>query len=208
MNSSPPRPYVGVDEAGRGPAMGPVVVGMVVWTGKGVPDDLPLRDSKKLSPSVRRKAARRLEQTVRHRVLSIPAWCLARESLSLPQLEARVILRGLREFPGVPAVCDLLENGDTSHDWLRHHDPRREFVFEPKAEDAYPGVAAASILAKVHRDRAMEAIGERFGEVGSGYPSDPSTRDWLKRWSRRDEAWPSFVRTGWSTVRRLEESVT
>lgn len=208
MNRPVAGAYVGIDEAGRGPALGPLVVGMVVWTGDGAPEDVPLRDSKKLSPTVRREAAEHLQETVRHRVLSVPAWCLSRASLSLPQLEARVILEGLRELPDLPTVCDLLESGDTSHNWLRHHAPRRTFTFEQGAEDVYPGVAAASILAKVHRDRAMASIGDRFGEVGSGYPSDPATRDWLERWSRREEGWPSFVRTGWSTVRELERSVS
>lgn len=200
--------YIGVDEAGRGPALGPLVVGLVVWDNPDLPDHVKLADSKELSPDVRRRTAAVLEERVRYRVLSIPAWWLDRASASLPQLEARVIRDGLTHLPGCPTVCDLLENGTTSHNWLRHHAPRRTFSFEPRAEQKYSGVAAASILAKVNRDRAMERLSERWGSLGSGYPSDPSTRCWLESWADRKRPWPPFVRTRWSTVQKLEDGST
>lgn len=188
--------------------LGPLVVGMVVWTGGEVPEGVRLRDSKKLTPAARERAAAFLREKFTCRVLSLPAWCLVRESLSLPRLEARVIRDGLRELPPGRAVCDALENGTTSHEWLRRQVPGRDVTFESGADDTYPGVAAASILAKVQRDRAMQAHGERWGEVGSGYPSDPSTRAWLERRASRGCDWPPFVRTHWSTVRRLEDALT
>jgi ribonuclease HII len=49
-----------------------------------------------------------------------------------------------------------------------------------KADERIPVVAAASIVAKVVRDRSIEYLRAAYGEFGSGYPSDPVTRAWLK----------------------------
>jgi ribonuclease HII len=76
-----------------------------------------------------------------------------------------------------------------------------ELIIEPKADLNYPVVGAASIFAKVLRDRAIAEL----GEVGSGYPSDPKTRAWLKGFFIRGEELPASVRTRWGTIAKLRE---
>jgi ribonuclease HII len=80
-----------------------------------------------------------------------------------------------------------------------------EWTIEPKADATFAIVGAASIFAKTHRDAALETIRRRWGDLGSGYPSDPKTRAWLRRWSDSGAPWPSFVRTRWATVRDLAQ---
>jgi len=79
--------------------------------------------------------------------------------------------------------------------------PIPAFTIEPKADLTYPVVGAASIGAKLLRDARIAAL----GPVGSGYPSDPVTRDWIAGFLKRGEALPSSVRTRWGTIDKLRQ---
>lgn len=83
-------------------------------------------------------------------------------------------------------------------------DPAIEIVAENRAESRYPVVAAASIVAKVVRDRAMEALHLRYGDIGWGYPAEAKTRAFLARCCTQG-AFPPCVRTRWATVQRLKQ---
>ena len=74
-------------------------------------------------------------------------------------------------------------------------------IVEPKADHTYAIVGAASIFAKTERDAEITAL----GAVGSGYPSDPKTRNWLMGFIERDEAFPPCVRTRWGTIEKLRQ---
>lgn len=71
------------------------------------------------------------------------------------------------------------------------------------AEKKYPAVAAASILAKVERDKEIERLKRRYGDFGSGYPSDPKTLSSLRKWSSTSEGLPPIVRLQWRTLSRI-----
>jgi ribonuclease HII len=74
-----------------------------------------------------------------------------------------------------------------------------------KADDTYPVVSAASILAKVTRDRLIAEISEEFGEnIGSGYPSDPVTIAFIEKWLKEKGCTPRHTRNSWDTVRNLK----
>lgn len=75
------------------------------------------------------------------------------------------------------------------------------FTIQPKADADFPICGAASIVAKVHRDAIIAAL----GPVGSGYPSDPVTRAWLQDFIRRDAPFPDCVRTRWGTIENLRQ---
>lgn len=73
-----------------------------------------------------------------------------------------------------------------------------------KADRDHPSVSAASILAKVERDRAVRSISRELGEdIGSGYPSDPRTRAFLGGWVRRKGSLPPYCRKSWDTAKKL-----
>jgi len=78
-----------------------------------------------------------------------------------------------------------------------------ELIVEPKADANYPIVGAASIVAKVYRDNQIDAL----GEVGSGYPSDPTTRAWLSGFLKRGDPLPDCVRKRWGTIHNLRQQV-
>ena len=82
-------------------------------------------------------------------------------------------------------------------------DPTYSLTAENGADARYGVVAAASILAKTSRDAAIRELAALHGAIGSGYPSDPETVEFLVGWARRGEGPPPFARRTWETIRRI-----
>jgi len=76
-----------------------------------------------------------------------------------------------------------------------------------KADRDFPIVSAASVIAKVERDREVEKLRRKHGDFGSGYPSDPSTRVFFIEQMRKGEPLPEYVRKSWKTWDRLRQSL-
>lgn len=82
---------------------------------------------------------------------------------------------------------------------------KTKIIAENYADRKYPVVSAASILAKVVRDRSIEALEERLGkEIGKGYSSDERTMKFLKDILKEYKGYPEFVRKSWITSQRLK----
>ncbi|MCL4330373.1 MAG: ribonuclease HII [Candidatus Thermoplasmatota archaeon] len=77
-----------------------------------------------------------------------------------------------------------------------------------KADDTYPSVAAASIVSKHLRDTAVAQLSTRYGEIGSGYPSDPRTVSFLAEAFRRGDDLSQIARTHWETYIRIRKAVS
>ncbi len=202
---------LGIDEAGRGCVLGDLVIAGFVAED---PDEEVLReagaaDSKQLSAKRRLEARARLVdlgQATIHKVTpeQIDAGNLntLEESAIVAMVTAIrpdvVLLDALghpRTLPALEARLQRQLPDDLSPRW----------TIEPKADATYPVVGAASIFAKTDRDEALHALVETFGELGSGYPSDPKTKAWLTAWARTGAPWPHFVRTRWATITELSQ---
>ena len=72
-----------------------------------------------------------------------------------------------------------------------------------KADEKYVVVAAASVVAKYTRDKEIFKLKRKFGEMGSGYPSDPATRMFLQKWLKKNKTIPDFTRKSWKTWNSL-----
>ena len=67
-------------------------------------------------------------------------------------------------------------------------------------------VSAASIIAKVQRDRAVEEIAKQLNvDLGSGYPADPKTKKFLREYYSKNKKFPPFVRESWDTAKKLKK---
>ena len=80
-----------------------------------------------------------------------------------------------------------------------------DVIAEHTADDKYIEVSAASIIAKAERDAQIQEINKEFiksGGIGSGYPSDPTTKKFLTNYTY-DEM-PDFVRKSWATVAKMK----
>ena len=84
---------------------------------------------------------------------------------------------------------------------------RCEVIARHKADRDFPLVSAASIVAKVQRDRSVEKLRRKHGDFGSGYPSDPKTKAFFEALVKRREALPDYVRKSWKTWANIEQSL-
>ncbi len=203
---------LGIDEAGRGCVLGPLVVASFLAIDV---DPEALRaaganDSKKLSAAKRDLARERLAALGHAEVRRIEPTAIDEGNLNA--VEEAVIADLIREARPDLVRIDALGHPRTLHRIvarLREASGCSEdipFIMEPGADATFPEVGAASIFAKTTRDRALDAYRAEFaacGDFGSGYPSDPKTRKWLADWHSSDRPWPELVRTRWGTVRDL-----
>jgi len=200
--------FCGIDEAGRGPAMGPLVVASVC-----VEDDLGLigigvRDSKRLTPKVRERMYSEILVIAEYgiEVISAEEIDRRRTNESLNDIEADMFVRsviGMKDAKRIYADCPDVNESAFSKE-LSVKLGGRTVIAEHKADDRYPVVSAASIIAKVTRDRMIKEISEEFGrDIGSGYPSDPATMDFIERWIKENGCAPPHTRCSWEPVRRL-----
>ncbi len=204
----------GVDEAGRGPVIGPMVLAAVMIE-DGDEETLAeagVRDSKLVPPGERRRLAALIrELAVDWRVEVIPARTVDSFASSggLNRLEAEVAARLLSSLRPAPetAVVDAPERKPGRFSRLlaaRVRIPRLLTVAE--ADRRYPVVSAASILAKEEREARVADLRERLGDFGSGYPHDPKTIEFLRRVLSSGEV-PPEVRRSWLTVSRVRREL-
>ncbi|HLD75412.1 MAG TPA: hypothetical protein VI874_00205, partial [Candidatus Norongarragalinales archaeon] len=90
----------------------------------------------------------------------------------------------------------------------RYYHGSAELVCDHKADQKYPVVSAASVLAKVTRDTLVDRISLEIGEsVGSGYSHDERTIALLRRlWKEKDHPVQKYVRREWQTAKNLAVS--
>jgi ribonuclease HII len=204
----------GVDEAGRGSAIGPLVV-----AGASFPSDrietlveLGVKDSKQLTAKRREELAPQIETLatgVRYFDLqprSIDSVVNRGVKLKrLNYLEAVAMARVLRELDPEEAYVDASDVDEARYGEtiLRLLPAKPRLVSEHKADSTYPVVSAASILAKVRRDAIVAALREEYGDFNSGYPSDERAMEWLEAWYREHRSWPSIVRHSWEPVKKI-----
>ena len=203
----------GVDEAGRGPVIGPLVIaGLVVEGGKlEALVELGVRDSKRLSSSRREKLEPLIRRIAREvEILEVSATEIdaqRRAKRSLNVLEAQWMAEILNRMKWDIAYVDASDVMAERYGRIiqSHLSTVRPIISEHRADATYPVVAAASIIAKVRRDRRIKEMHRNYGDFGSGYPTDPKTRRFLKEWLRSHNTLPDIVRKTWETARILTE---
>jgi ribonuclease HII len=79
----------------------------------------------------------------------------------------------------------------------------QKIISKHKADDLYPIVSAASIVAKDKRDSIIDGLAQKYGEIGSGYPSDKRTIVFLREWIKNNKSFPEFVRKSWETTKKI-----
>lgn len=197
----------GVDEAGRGPVIGPLIVSGVAMEDDSALDGLGIKDSKKLTPSRREELAEKIRSLGEVVTVQVPAEeiDILREEMTLNELEVNLFASVLDKLrPRVAYVDSADVNADRfGEDIGRKLDLDVEIISKHKADDLYPIVSAASIIAKTTRDSEVRKIENEIGEeIGSGYPSDPITIEFLEKWIRENHDLPPHTRKSWETTRK------
>ena len=198
-----------MDEAGRGPVIGPMVIAGVVLDKEGERKlrDAGVKDSKILSIEKRRTLVDTIkENSISHKIMILEPKdidaALESRSSNLNKFEMLNMAMIANSLSSDEIVIDSPTN---SMDKFRNEfkvflkDKNRKIILEHKADLNFISVAAASILAKVTRDWEIEKLKIKYGiEIGSGYPSDPKTREFLKEnYDKYD-----FFRKSWSSWKK------
>ncbi|XP_076652327.1 ribonuclease H2 subunit A [Halictus rubicundus] len=216
---------LGIDEAGRGPVLGPMVYGIAYapLCEKQLLVDLGCADSKSLTEEKRDaifdeicKNGNTMGWAVD--VISPNTICnsMYRRSktslnevsmVSAIELAKRVIEAGARI---TEIYVDTVGKPEKYQARLEQIFPGLKIVVAKKADSTYPIVSAASICAKVSRDHAIRAWkfleGDINSEYGSGYPNDPETKKWLSGHVDPVFGFPRLVRFSWSTAEKILET--
>lgn len=202
----------GIDEAGRGPCLGPMVLAIALAHkgDEGRLLEIGVRDSKVLAPIERTRQYKLLRKALlEFGTASIPAEEIdsLRDRKSLNEIEAMRIgqlLNSLKQKPDVVYVdCpDIIERAFAKR--IKNYISFDPIIYsEHKADVNYPIVSAASIIAKVERDSAIEELSQKYGFMGTGYPHDEDTISFIRSWIDKNNCLPNFVRKSWLTNQRL-----
>ncbi|RLF75970.1 ribonuclease HII [Thermococci archaeon] len=204
----------GIDEAGRGPVVGPLVIAAVVIDELkiGELEALGVKDSKKLSPKRREELFGKIIELVDdYFILELSPEDIDKREGTMNDFEVENFAKVLNSLKIKPDLL-YIDAADVKEERFGSVVGRKlsfypEIVAEHKADSKYIPVAAASILAKVTRDRAIERLKEIYGNIGSGYPSDPITRKFLEEYYKEHGSFPPVVRRSWKTLKKIEEKL-
>lgn len=211
----------GVDDAGRGPIIGPLVIGGVSLPRDRITDllNLGVKDSKLLTPSTRVRLAKRIKRVVTGTSLreiqpqEIDDVVLhGRKLRKLNFLEAKVMAEVINELHPSEVYVDASDvnekrYGEDIRSFLTDNLRTIKIISEHHADRNYPQVSAASIIAKVHRDEVIDQLHAEYGDFGSGYITDPKTMNFLRRYRRSHNAYPQIVRLSWKTAKEIESEL-
>ena len=128
------------------------------------------------------------------------------DGINLNEIEKNAMESILSKISPEKAIVDAVDvKAERFQENLRN-DTGVNVIAEHKADDKYIEVSAASIIAKSERDNQIAQINKDFiksGGIGSGYPSDPKTKNFLTNYTY-DEM-PDFVRRSWATVAKMKD---
>ena len=212
---------LGIDEAGRGPVMGPMVYACAYWKEEydnDIRKKFKFNDSKALKPEEREKMFEQIKthpNIIRYELIVLTSDYISKEMLKrqkvslneISQNSAKTLIKMARDKkvnirkiyvdtvgPAIPYQNLLKASLD---------DQSIVVKVEPKADATFECVSAASIVAKVTRDSHIEIIEKEDKDCGSGYPSDPKTKEWLKNNYDNVFGFGREVRFSWKTVETM-----
>ena len=203
----------GVDEAGRGPMIGPMVICGVLLQPKDLErlKRMGAKDSKTLSSRKRAElsvAIRNVASKIEIETISAYDIDTLRKKMTLNEIEVRAFVSVLKKLNPIEAYLDAADVkadrfGITIGERSGLTAKGCKIISEHKADAKYPIVSAASIIAKHKRDSIIESLHHEYGDFGSGYPSDPKTVEFVEGYIIEGKNLPLFVRTSWDSVKKL-----
>lgn len=201
----------GIDEAGRGPLIGDMFMAMVIIDGaKEVSlKNMGVKDSKKLTRDRRENLFKIILGIAEAIIVTrIPPEAIDRENLNM--LEAKALCKLITKSSRIAEISKIYIDAFAHPDKVKEYIKRcvstidlNKIVIEYNADGLYTVVGAASIMAKVLRDKHIEMLKKVYGDFGSGYPSDKRTISWLKTYYQSYSEIPPIVRKSWRTVKNI-----
>lgn len=201
----------GIDEAGKGPVLGPMCVAGVMMDEKKLDalSKIGVKDSKQLTAKKREALAVEIKKLAdRYFILEVSPSQIdeLRKIMTMNEIMVVCYAKVLDELKPDSAFVDAADviAARFGENIRKKYSHEIEIISEHEADKKYPIVSAASILAKVQRDALVKALEKNVGvEIGSGYPADPKTIKFLENWIQEHGKLPDFARSSWETARRL-----
>lgn len=203
----------GIDEAGKGPVLGPMCVAGILLEETKINElkRIKVKDSKRLTAEKREVLDGEIKEIAeKYFILEVSASRIdeLRKIMTMNEIMVvcySTVLEELRPDHAFVDAADVIE--DRFGENIRKKYTREIMITsEHKADIKYPIVSAASILAKVQRDLLVKQLGDELGmEIGSGYPADQKTIQFLESWVKEYNSLPSFARSSWETSKRILE---
>ena len=215
MSEKSKKLILGIDEAGRGPIVGPMVIaGVMIEEGQEQElKDLGVKDSKLLQPKQRERLFPKIQKLAK-KVMVIevsPQEIDARFAVAtnLNVLEASKMAELINKMKPDVAVLDCPSPNIKSFKekvlakYLEH---TCEIIAEHYADKNYPVVSAASIIAKVIRDSRIKEIEKEVGyPIGVGYTHDAKTIEFVERALSEKDHLDKYIRKSWLTFKRIKD---
>jgi ribonuclease HII len=203
----------GIEEAGRGPVIGPLVMAGVKINEEDIIKlkEMGVKDSKLLTPIMRESLFPKIKQIVMdYKIIILSAQdvddALNNPIINLNWLEALTSIKIIDYLNPDKAILDCPSNNIGAYENYvkeRIKNKNIKILAEHKADLNHTVVAAASILAKVTRDKEIENLKKEFNvDFGSGYPSDPKTKQFLEKNFEKY----NFFRKTWSSYKRVAKN--
>ncbi len=210
----------GADEAGRGPVLGPMVICAACFCEGDLPSlhEQGVTDSKQLSPKRREELFNVITRASQGYELVVISPVEINECMAggtnLNEIEVAAFGRAINALiqRGVIPATMWVDAADVKPE--RFGERIRCLLSTPVAVDArhkadatFTAVGAASILAKTTRDQLVCDLARHYGDIGSGYPSDPKTRTFLKGYYQSHGDFPPIARMEWETLKQLKKEM-
>ncbi len=209
---------LGIDDAGRGPVIGPMTLAGVIIDEQQEEEikALNAKDSKLLTPLQRRTIAEQLKPNFTHHIVtSSPKQIDDHKNLNTLEAEKTAdiinhLTKDLNEKVKAIVDCPSVNIESWSNDVQQLLDNPDKIVLscEHKADANHPIVGAASILAKEQREEEIFKLRQKYKvDFGSGYPADPKTKKFLSE-NFDNESYAPIIRFSWNTVKKLFKAKT
>ena len=204
----------GIDEAGRGCIIGPLVIAGVLIKEENLPllTQIGVKDSKLLSPKKRQTLATQITQIAEYHIIKLTpkqidqAVNSKRKHHKLNRLEAQTMTQIINTLKPDKTYVDA---ADVNEERFKHYiqeglTTKTKITSKHKADKIYPIVSAASIIAKVERDKEIAALKDKYGDFGSGYLTDQKTIHFLKQWLQTHAEHADCVRKSWKPAKQAK----
>jgi ribonuclease HII len=205
---------LGIDDAGRGPVLGSMVLAGAVLTKEQevLLKKAGVADSKTVLHPKRMELAKLIEANSEgHAVVLLTAKEIdfgLNNGTNLNTLEAQAMAKIINELakPGMNVIIDCPSVNTVAWrkvliSYVKHPD-QLDIKCEHKADVNHVSASAASILAKVRREEEVDKLKKQYGAIGSGYPADPYTQAFLKENGLKLKD-SGIFRTTWATWKEL-----
>ena len=197
----------------KGPVIGPLIIAGVAFQDDSKLIEYRVKDSKQLSPKKRELLAKKIKQIAsNYEILVIPANHIddMRKIMTLNQIEVNAFTKIITKLK--PEIC-YVDSADVNEKRFGRDISagicfKTKIISKHKADELYPVVSAASILAKSRREEEIKKIAIKLENklslpLGSGYPADTITQNFLKKWYEKYGKLPPYARKSWKTSENI-----